>query len=154
MPTKMNETTRRLNAAGLTIPGFAELLGVSHGAARKFVHGERRINATHARCLVDTLGDDGAAIVDAMNARYAELRPKTPFKAVLFDDDDYVTPSADWETWVRADGTVVYVEPDDPNDTATYTIDEWKARFGEPGMASDRHGRMWGYFATDPDYCE
>lgn len=35
-----------------------------------------------------------------------------------------------------------------------YTIEEWKAKFGEPGLATDVHGRMMGFFPTEPDFCE
>lgn len=152
--TPTNPATIALRAVGLSIPQFADLIGVSRGAARKIVDGERRINATHAQCLVDTFGDDGQAIVDATQTRYRERRPRHDFKPVLFDMDDYAVAPVEYESWVRCDGTVVWMLPDDPNDTETYTITEWKSRFGQPGAAADRHGRMFGYFTTEPDYCE
>ena len=35
-----------------------------------------------------------------------------------------------------------------------YTIEEWKAKFGEPGLAQDQSGRVMGYFTTEPEFCE
>jgi hypothetical protein len=41
-----------------------------------------------------------------------------------------------------------------------YTIEEWKAKFGQPGggVTHDQHGRAYGigsaYFPTEPDFCE
>ena len=40
------------------------------------------------------------------------------------------------------------------DDGVRYTIDEWKRLFGEPGSGADIHGRMNGYFPTEPEYCE
>lgn len=36
------------------------------------------------------------------------------------------------------------------------TIDEWKKRYGTPGDGTglDINGRILGYFATEPDFCE
>ena len=148
-----NPITALIHEAGLTIADLARILEASHGGCRKYIDGERRISATHVRCLVAELGDTGQEIADALEARYWSLRPDKVERLVLFDDGA-ATPIEECDYFIRDDGRVVYVEPDDPNDTATYTIEEWKARFGEPGMASDRHGRMLGFFSTDPDYCE
>lgn len=43
---------------------------------------------------------------------------------------------------------------DDQGDIVYYTITEWKDQFGEPGSGADINGRINGYLATEPDYCE
>lgn len=157
---KNSRAGRALEACGMNYADLATTLGISIGTVNSKMHGRSRFTAEQARHLEREYGADGAALVDAVDTAFrifrqgetqAEMdeRRRETIQLVLIEDR-VVEP----EIIMRDDGTVIYVEPDDPNDTATYTIDEWKARFGEPGMASDRHGRMLGYFSTDPDYCE
>ena len=42
------------------------------------------------------------------------------------------------------------------NDDIEYLpIEEWKAKYGEPGGGSpDQNGRIWGFFPTEPCFCE
>jgi hypothetical protein len=152
-PKVTNPITMLLHAEGLTIQDLARILETSHGGANKFVAGERRINATHKRCLIVELGEVGEQVADLLEERYAAMRPEKVERLVLFDDTP--TPLAECDYYMRSDGRVVYMEPDDPTaPIELYTIGEWKKRFGEPGMASDQHGRMMGFFATEPDFCE
>lgn len=43
---------------------------------------------------------------------------------------------------------------DDEGDIVKVPIDEWKRLYGEPGPLTDQHGRIWGYFPTEPCFCE
>jgi len=44
-------------------------------------------------------------------------------------------------------------KPRTPRDDKV-TIDEWKRLYGEPGPLTDQHGRIWGYYPTEPCFCE
>jgi hypothetical protein len=41
-----------------------------------------------------------------------------------------------------------HVFDEDPGG-CTYTISEWRARFGAPGSGADVHGRQFGAYATE-----
>ena len=151
---------KALEACGLTYPELATALGISIGTVNSKMTGRSRFTAAQARHLEREYGAEGVALVAEVERAFrifrqgetqAEMdaRRRESIQLVLVEDR-VVEP----DIMLRDDGRVDYFEPDDPNDTELYTIDEWKARFGEPGMASDRHGRMLGYFSTDPDYCE
>lgn len=43
---------------------------------------------------------------------------------------------------------------DDQGDNVKVSIDEWKRLYGEPGPLTDVNGRIWGYFPTEPEFCE
>jgi hypothetical protein len=40
--------------------------------------------------------------------------------------------------------------PDDDWDGARYTISEWRRRFGVPGSSQGQHGRVEGFYPTEP----
>ena len=157
---KNSRAGRALEACGMNYADLATTLGISIGTVNNKMLGRSRFTAEQARHLQREYGAEGVALVDAVETAFrvfrqgetqAEMdeRRRETIQLVLVEDR-VVEP----DIMLRDDGRVDYFEPDDANDTELYTIDEWKARFGEPGMASDRHGRMLGYFSTDPDYCE
>lgn len=43
---------------------------------------------------------------------------------------------------------------DDQGSIVKVPIDEWKRLYGEPGPLTDVNGRIWGYFPTEPCFCE
>lgn len=157
---KKTAAGRALEACGMNYADLATTLGISIGTVNNKMLGRSRFTAEQARHLEREYGADGVALVAEVVRAFRifrqgetqvemDERRRETIQLVLVEDR-VVEP----DIITRDDGSVIYVEPDDPNDTATYTIEDWKARFGEPGMASDRHGRMFGYFATEPDYCE
>jgi hypothetical protein len=148
------EVTDRI---GITYRDLGNLLGVSMGTVNSKMAGRSRFTATQCGILLAEYGDDGQALIDAVdqlvraiqsNSREERMKVQAAGRApVPLAEDGVLRPNV----WPRADGTVIITEDGEPGEL---TIDEWKARWGEPGLAADRHGRMMGYFATEPEYCE
>jgi transcriptional regulator with XRE-family HTH domain len=144
-----------LENTGMTYADLGTALGISMGTVNSKMSGRSRFTYAQAEHLRREYGREGAALVEASEMMFraiqsgsAEERRKVTAKgrAQLLEDD-----GVEVDYWPNADGTVTHYEDGEPGE---WTIDEWKARFGMPGMAADQHGRMMGYFTTEPDYCE
>ena len=144
-----------LKDAGMTYAELGTALGISMGTVNAKMSGRSRFTFAQAEHLRREYGAKGEALVEASEMMFrafssgnAEERRKVTAKgrAGLLEDD-----GVEVDYWPNADGTVTHYEDGEPG---LFTIDEWKARYGEPGMAADQHGRVMGYFTTEPDYCE
>jgi len=141
---------------GLTYRELQDLLGVHIGTVNAKMNGRSRFTKTQRDTLYKKYGEDGQALVDAVEAMFRAYVSGTQEERRKLSAAGRAEAAASntrdgANIWPLADGSVLITEDGDPE---LLTIDEWKARYGEPGLASDRHGRMMGYFTTEPDYCE
>jgi plasmid maintenance system antidote protein VapI len=101
----------------------------------KYLTGLRGVSPKQANQLRREFGPDADAFVDACNA--AKVRVREPRKVRREASKPRVwrampnPPEADW-------------------DGETYTIAEWRRRFGAPGSSQGQHGRVEGYYPSEP----
>ena len=101
----------------------------------KYLTGLRGVSPKQANQLRREFGADADAFVDACNA--AKVRVREPRKVRREASKPRVwrampnPPDADW-------------------DGELYTIDEWRRRFGAPGSSQGQHGRVEGYYPSEP----
>jgi hypothetical protein len=134
--------TMLLEERGIRKVALADVCGVGPQQLSKYVCGARRLNAEQRRAIEAEYAMVAAEVIGAFDAARASWESGCPVGKSR--------PVAPMDERV--------VEIAEPDDGEWYTIDEWKARFGEPGGAHDASGRAIGcgraYFATEPDYCE
>lgn len=101
----------------------------------KYLTGFRGVSPKQANQLRREFGPDADAFVDACNA--AKVRVREP-RTVKREASKHRTwrpmpnpPDADW-------------------DGELYTIEEWRRRFGAPGSSQGQHGRVEGYYPSEP----
>lgn len=136
---KPNAVSEFLEARGISKARLADVCGVGPVQLSKYVCGARRLNAEQRAAIEVEFGADGAEMI------------------VVFDEARRVWESSQPIRGARKPPVPMVereVDPPEPDDGVWYTIEEWKAKFGEPGHLVDVHGRVWGYFSTEPDFCE
>ena len=138
---------------GITIEDLARIGGASERAAYSWARGEREPADKVHYAIVREWGPAGRQVSGALaRAREDWLakhhvkpgqgrkigRKPTPGKVVKRDKP-------------REKMLPAYAFAGDEHDGKTYTIDEWKRLFGEPGGGGpDINGRFSGYFDTEP----
>ena len=101
----------------------------------KYLTGLRGVSPKQANQLRREFGPDADAFVDACNA--AKVRVREPRKVKREASKPCVwrpvpsPPDADW-------------------DGETFTIEEWRRRYGAPGSSQGQHGRVEGYYPSEP----
>ena len=101
----------------------------------KYLTGLRGVSPKQANQLRREFGPEADAFVDACNA--AKVRVREPRKVKR----EPAKPRA-WR--------VAPNPPDADWDGELYTIDEWKRLFGVPGSSQGQHGRVEGYYPSEP----
>lgn len=146
---------------GVDLEDLARLASVSEWSARKYMYGERAIPDKVHYALVREFGQAGrivAGALDRAREEYLEEHPVAPGGKRRLSRK--ARPSAKIVARPSVPERDVAAELVEEDDGETYTIEEWKRLFGEPGggVTHDRHGRVFGigaaYFATEPDFCE
>jgi hypothetical protein len=148
-------STSILAESGYSLARIAEACHVSEHSARKYLYGERAISmrARHEFLRDGEQGKKLVSLLDAKRRAYEENYPCVPGSRKRLRKRADVKPTTTQSRVMR----------DAPNPPARdyspaephYTIEEWKERFGLPGDSRpDGNGRVWGYFPTEPCYCE
>ena len=138
--TTPNRVTVFLEEREIPKTRLASLFGISTVQFSKYVCGARRLNVEQRRLVMSQWPRDAEELFEIFDdARKAwesrqPLRVSRPAPKVVAEEKT--------------------LEPEEEDDGKSYTIEEWKARFGEPGPLTDVHGRVWEYFSTEPDFCE
>ena len=101
----------------------------------KYLTGLRGVSPKQANQLRREFGPDADAFVDACNAAKVRVREPRTVKR----------EPAKRETWRPLPNP-----PDADWDGETYTIAEWRRRFGAPGSSQGQHGRVEGYYPSEP----
>jgi plasmid maintenance system antidote protein VapI len=101
----------------------------------KYLTGLRGVSPKQASQLRREFGSDADAFVDACNA--AKVRVREPRVVQREASPKRVSRCAQNPADADWDGKL-------------YTIEEWRALFGEPGSSQGANGRAEGYFQTEP----
>jgi hypothetical protein len=108
--------------------------------------GERKITAGARHRVIARFGPSIQILINAIDQARIDMEDRNPWDRDLgrrrrrMDD-------------VRAEAkdpplVSTHVFDEDPGG-CTYTIAEWRARFGAPGSHADVHGRQFGAYATE-----
>ena len=101
----------------------------------KYLTGLRGVSPKQANQLRREFGPEADAFVDACNAAKVRVREPRTVKR----------EAAKRQTWRPLPNP-----PDADWDGELYTIEEWRLRFGAPGSSQGRHGRVEGYYPSEP----
>jgi hypothetical protein len=110
------------------------VLGCGELQVTKYLTGYRRLSAIQSSYLRREFGPSAEQLIDACNAAF--VRQDTP-------------------SIVKREGPKVLASgaanaPDSDWDGALYTISEWRRRFGVPGSSQGQHGRVEGFYPSEP----
>ncbi len=101
----------------------------------KYLTGLRGVSPKQANQLRREFGPDADAFVDACNAAKVRVREPRTVKREASNPQTWRAaaspPEADW-------------------DGELYTIAEWRRRYGVPGSSQGQHGRVEGYYPSEP----
>lgn len=125
---------------------MASLVGCGRDKLSRYMTGERRITAGARHRVIARFGPSIQILIDAIDQARLDMEDRNPWDNQLgrrrrrIDDDrrDAKEPPL----------VSTYVFDDDP-DGCTYTIAEWRARFGAPRSGADVHGRQFGAYSTE-----
>ena len=101
----------------------------------KYLTGLRGVSPKQASQLRREFGPDADAFVEACNAAKVRVREPRTVKREA-------SKSRVWRAAAN--------QADADWDGETYTIDEWRRRFGAPGSSQGQHGRVEGYYPSEP----
>ena len=110
------------------------VLGCGELQVTKYLTGYRRLSATQSSYLRREFGAPAEALIDACNAAW--VRQNEP-ELVRRDVPKVVR-------------TLAPRPADDDWDGSLYTILEWRRRFGAPGSSQGQHGRVEGFYPSEP----
>ena len=135
---------------GITLDDLAAASGFSSHSCRKYVYGEREVRSKTERELVARHGAAANTIIRAMHEKRAEwlaLHPVAPCGKKRLAAKPIIMKR---EASPRRVSRYVPNPADADWDGKLYTIEEWRALFGEPGSSQGANGRVEGYFQTEP----
>ncbi|MSO48187.1 MAG: hypothetical protein EXQ67_08935 [Thermoleophilia bacterium] len=125
---------------------MATLVGCGRDKLSRYMVGERRITAGARHRVIARFGPSIQILIDAIDQARMDMEDRNPYDRDLgrrrrrIDDE---------RREAREPPLVsVHVFDDDP-DGELFTIDEWRARFGEPGSHGDVHGRQLASYPTE-----
>lgn len=120
---------------------LASVIGCERPRVTRYVTGDRRITKGVRNQIIARWGPRAQTFLDAID----QARGDTELYAPWSND-----AGAKYGERKGGEPPLVstHVFDDDP-DGCTYTIAEWRARFGAPGTHVDVHGRQFGAYATE-----
>jgi hypothetical protein len=136
MMSKREPTPARIivNEMGVSNEQLGIVLRCQYGQVHKYLGGHRRLGPGQQTALVSEYGDAAHRLIEACAQAFAITNAERPFRLATSNE---VTRDYAAERRSEDDGERI-------------TIDEWKARYGEPGSGADTHGRIGGVFASEP----
>ena len=126
----------------IDVDELAVLIGCERPRVTRYVTGDRRIPRGARNNIVARWGPKGKRFLDAIDLARGDSELYAPWST---------------DKGAKIGKQVAGTEPplvsmhvfDDGVDTCTYTIAEWRERFGAPGLHADVHGRQFGVFSTE-----
>ena len=131
---------------GIDPDEMASLVGCGRDKLSRYMTGERRITAGARHRVIARFGPSIQILITAIDQARVDMEDRNPWDRELgrrrrrIDDD---------RREAREPPLVSTHVFDDELDECTYTIDEWRARFGAPGLHADVHGRQFGAYTTE-----
>ena len=120
---------------------LASVIGCERPRVTRYVTGDRRITKGVRNQIIARWGPRAQTFLDAID----QARGDTELYAPWSND-----AGAKYGERKGGEPPLVstHVFDEDP-DGCTYTISEWRARFGAPGSGADVHGRQFGVYSTE-----
>ena len=135
---------------GITLDDLAAASGFSSHSCRKYVYGEREVRSKTERELVARNGARANTIIRAMHEKRAEwirLHPVASCGKKRLAAKPIATKR---EASPRVVSRCAPNPADADWDGETFTMSEWRRRFGSPGSSQGVSGRVEGYYPTEP----
>ena len=120
---------------------LASVIGCERPRVTRYVTGDRRITKGVRNQIIARWGPRAQTFLDAIDQARGDTELYAPWS------NDAGAKYGD-----RKGGEPPLVSShvfDEEPDGCTYTIAEWRARFGAPGTHVDVHGRQFGAYATE-----
>ena len=126
---------------GIDADGLAAIIGCERRRVHRYVSGDRRIPKGARNQIIARWGPRAQKFLDSVDLHRGDTELYAPWS------DDKGTKVG---KPVAAEPPVVSTHVFDTEpDGCTYTISEWRARFGAPGSHVDVHGRQFGSYTTE-----
>lgn len=120
---------------------LAGVIGCTRPHVTRYVNGDRRIPKGVRHRIVARWGPSAQAFLDTIDRARGDAELYAPWSN---------DAGAKYGDRKGGEPPLVSVHVfDDELDECTYTIAEWRARFGAPGSGADVHGRQFGAYATE-----
>lgn len=122
------------------------LVGCGRDKLSRYMTGERRITQDARNRIIARYGPSIQILLNAIDQARVDMEDRNPWDKELGRRQrrvDIVRREAQEPPLVSTH--VFDVDPD----SCTYTIAEWRERFGTPGIHVDVHGRQFGAYATE-----
>ena len=120
---------------------LAKLIGCERPRVTRYVTGDRRIPKGARNRIIARYGPRAQIFLNAIDV----ARGDTELYATWSSDE-----GAKYGDRKGGDPPLISVHVfDNEQDDCTYTIDEWRELFGEPGTHVDIHGRQFGAYTTE-----
>ena len=147
-----------LASVDLSAEDLSRIVGVAPRSVMKYLYGERAAAEKVRLVLVRELGERGRIIVGHMERARADYEATHPIapggkKRVSARTYSVRTPLKPAKRGRDVWHPPAYAYAGDEHDEQLYSIEDWKRLFGEPGLAWDVNGRMWGAFPSEPCFC-
>jgi hypothetical protein len=120
---------------------LASVIGCERPRVTRYVTGDRRIPKGVRNQIIARWGPRAQTFLDAIDQARGDSKLYAPWSndaGEKYGDRKGGEPPL----------VSTHVFDEDP-DGCTYTIAEWRARFGAPGTHVDVHGRQFGAYATE-----
>ena len=120
---------------------LASVIGCERPRVTRYVTGDRRITKGVRNQIIARWGPRAQTFLDAIDQARGDTELYAPWSndaGAKYGDRKGGEPPL----------VSTHVFDDDP-DGCTYTIAEWRERFGAPGSGADVHGRQFGAYATE-----
>jgi len=122
---------------------LSEIIGCTRGHLTRYTTGDKKISTAARLRIFTRYGSSITPLLDAIDVAVAN-QPARSGKPGL-RSKEYVRPKG-----APKDPPLISVHVfDDGTDDCTYTIADWRKRFGAPGSGADVHGRQFGAYATE-----
>lgn len=126
---------------GIDADELAGVIGCERPRVTRYVSGDRRIPKGVRNQIIARWGPRAQTFLDAVDRHRGDSEIYAPWSN---------DKGAKVGKRVPAEAPLVSVHVFDVEpDGCTYTIDEWRERFGTPGTHVDVHGRQLGAYATE-----
>ena len=126
---------------GIDADELAGIIGCERRRVHRYVSGDRRIPRGARNQIIARWGPRAQTFLDAVDLHRGDTELYAPWS----NDTETVTGKRS----VSEPPLVSVYAHDAGDDDCTYTIAEWRARFGAPGTHVDVHGRQFGAYATE-----
>lgn len=135
---------------------FASIIQIQPSVLNKYVNGERGLTAERHYLIIERYGAIGCELSSALSDardKYVATHPidKKKRQRYAVKSEPVTKPMPSEPTRRRGDAP----NPVDKNwDGKLYTFAEWRSRWGYllETDGTDATGRIWGYFASEPDF--